>query len=47
MNFLSDRAFANQDHAKTAFLEIAASRPPTILFDAISQLVSRWKNMVI
>lgn len=28
-NFLAGRSFTNQDHAKTAFLEFVASRPPS------------------
>ena len=41
-NFLTGRTFANQDQAKTAFVNFIESRAPNFYADRINRLVLRW-----
>lgn len=43
-NFLTGRTFANQDQAKTAFVDFIESRAPNFYADGINRLVLRWQK---
>ena len=44
LNFLTDRTFANQDQAKTPFVDFIESRAPNFYGDVINRLVLRWQK---
>ena len=43
-NFLKGRIFANQDQAKTAFVDFIESREPNFYQEQINRLVKRWQK---